>query len=187
MSDGVLHLTRTHPIVEGLASYVMDAALDPLLEGVARRCGVIRTQAVHQRTTLLLLRLRYHIQAQKARGGKEHLDAPLLAEDTQIVGFTGAPSAAKWLTGDQAEGLLDAQPGANITPQQASAFVRQVVEGFEHLRQPLNEIATQRGQELLDAHRRVRHASRARGLRYDVRPHLPSDVLGVYVLLPAGT
>jgi hypothetical protein len=179
VSDGVLHLTRTHPIVEGLAAYVMDAALDPLLDGLARRCGAIRTRAVEQRTTLLLVRLRYHILAQK---GDEEM--ALLAEDCQLLGFTGAPSAARWLSPDQAEALLDAQPAANITPQQATAFIQQVVDGFEHLRQPLNEATTQRGQELLDAHRRVRTAARVKGVHYDVRPHLPPDVLGVYVLLP---
>ena len=39
--DGVLYLNRTHPIVEGLATFVMDTALDPLGKGVARRAGVI--------------------------------------------------------------------------------------------------------------------------------------------------
>ncbi len=182
VSDGVLHLTRTHPIVEGLAAYVMDAALDPLLEGLARRCGAIRTRAVEQRTTLLLVRLRYHILAQKGDD-----ETALLAEDCQLLGFTGAPTAARWLSPDEAEALLDAQPAANITPQQATAFIQRVVDGFEHLRQPLNEAATQHGQELLDAHRRVRRASRAKGVHYDVRPHLPPDVLGVYVLLPVTT
>ncbi len=46
--DGELYLSRTHPFVEGLASYVMDTALDPLGEGVARRCGVIRTARVQR-------------------------------------------------------------------------------------------------------------------------------------------
>ena len=62
VKDKVLHLTRTHPIVEGVAGYVMDAALDPLGEGKARRCGVIRTRAVERSTTLLVLRIRYHIE-----------------------------------------------------------------------------------------------------------------------------
>ena len=41
----------------------MDTALDPLSDAqlVARRCGVIRTSRVERRTTLLLVRLRYHI------------------------------------------------------------------------------------------------------------------------------
>ncbi len=80
--------------------------------------------------------------------------------------------------------MLDAEPAANIAPQQASDFLRRVVEGFEPLREPLNEAAEARGKELLDAHRRVRTAARVKGVRYDVRPHLPPDVLGVYVLLP---
>lgn len=37
---------------------------------------------------------------------------------------------------------------------------------------------------LLNAHRRVRTASRIKGIRYRVEPHLPPDVLGIYVYLP---
>jgi len=183
--EGALYLTRTHPTVEGLASYVMDAALDPLSEGVAyghrvsARSGVIRTRAVGVRTTLLLVRFRYHIVTR--RGDDE---IALLAEDCQTMGFTGAPSGAKWLPPEQVEALLTAEPAANIAPQQASEFLRRVVEGFDALREPLDEAAEARGQELLDAHRRVRTAAHIKGVRYDVRPHLPPDVLGIYVLLP---
>jgi hypothetical protein len=34
VKEGQLHLTRMHPIIEGLASYVMDSALDPVGDGV---------------------------------------------------------------------------------------------------------------------------------------------------------
>ncbi len=74
---GELLLTRTHPLVEGLAGYILDTALDPKAESIARRCGVIRTRQVSRRTTLLLLRLRYHIIA---RRGEQ--DEALLAEDS---------------------------------------------------------------------------------------------------------
>ncbi len=181
--DGVIHLTRTHPLVEGLGTYVMEAALDPLLasQSVARRCGAIRTRAVDTRTTLLLVRFRFHIVTQ--HGDEEAL--PLLAEDCQVLGFTGAPAAAQWLAPDQVETLLGAQPAANIAPQQASDFVRRVVDDFEALREALNAAAETRGQELLEAHRRVRAAAHLKGVRHEVRPHLPPDVLGAYVLLPA--
>lgn len=66
---GELLLTRTHPLVEGLAGYILDTALDPKIEGIARRCGVIRTRHVSRCTTLLLLRLRYHIISR--RGNEE--------------------------------------------------------------------------------------------------------------------
>lgn len=179
--EGTHYLTRTHPAVEGLAAYVMDAALDPLLEGVARRSGVIRTQAVSTRTTLLLLRLRYHLVTMQ---GEQTVE--LLAEDCQTVGFTGAPETAQWLTSDAVEALLNAEPAGNIAAPQATQFLQRVLDGFDALSPHLEETAQARGQALLEAHQRVRTAARIKGVRVDVRPHLPPDVLGVYVLLPAG-
>ena len=124
---GEVELTRTHPIAENLANYVMNAALDTE-EGdddqpSARRAGVIRTQAVTTRTTLLLLRLRYHLIT--SRGGEEK---QLLAEDSLTLAFEGAPQNPNWLSAEAAEALLDAEPDDNIAPQQATQFVRRVVD-----------------------------------------------------------
>jgi superfamily II DNA or RNA helicase len=177
--DNVLHLTRTHPIVEGLASHVMDTALDPLLEGVAKRCGAIRTRAVTQTTTLLLLRLRYHI----VTTGRTGDGAPLLAEDCQVVGFRGRPADPDWLAPAEAEALLPAEPDADLTPVQATPLIERILEGWPELEPALDKLAEKWGQELLEAHRRVRTTR----VRYAVRPQLPVDVLGVYVLTPAGT
>lgn len=41
-----------------------------------------------------------------------------------------------------------------------------------------------RGQELLEAHRRVRAAARSRGVKHDIQLHLPPDALRAYVRLP---
>lgn len=177
---GVTYLSRTHPAVEGLAAYIMDAALDPLLEGRARRCGAIRTAAVRTRTTLLLLRLRHHIVTTRLAAG----ESQSLAEECVVAGFCGAPDDAFWLAEAEAEALLDAEPADNILPQQAATFVRQVVDGMGRLRTHIDQIAVERAQELLEAHRRVRVASGVKHLRYDVRPQLPVDVVGIFVLLP---
>lgn len=182
VEEGQLLLTRTHPLVEGLSGYVMEAALDPLNgSGLlqARRCGAIRTGAVSKRTTLLLLRLRYHIVA--VQNEQEH---PLLAEDTLALAFAGAPQNAEWLDPTAAELLLLAKPEANISPEQASDFVRKVEEGFDLLRPMLEQAARHRGEVLLEAHQRVRRASKIRNVRYRVEPQLPPDVLGIYVYLP---
>ncbi|MGQ9684605.1 MAG: helicase-related protein, partial [Anaerolineae bacterium] len=178
--EGVLPLTRSHPLVEGLARYCMDSALDPLQQGVARRCGAVRTHAVSRRTTLLLLRLRYHLIVQKRDGERQ-----LLAEESQLAAFAGAPDQAQWLADEEAQALLDARADANIEAPQITAFVAGVLQGIEHLQGPLQSLAERRARALLAAHERVRAAARIRGTRYDVRPHLPVDVLGVYVLLPA--
>ena len=157
----------------------MDTALDPLLDGVARRCGAIRTDAVQRTTTLLLLRLRFHIVRQ--HGAEE---TTLLAEECRVVGFPAHPEAPHWLAEAEAEQLLPAEPDANIAPQQASQFIGRVLEGMAILEAPLNAVAERTGQKLLEAHRRVRTAARQTGVRYGVQPQLPVDVLGVYVLLP---
>lgn len=51
----------------------------------------------------------------------------------------------------------------------------------------LDELAEAHGKELLDAHVRVRQATRrrVREISYEVEPNLPPDVLGIYVYLPA--
>jgi superfamily II DNA or RNA helicase len=182
--DGVTYLSRTHPAVEGLAAYIMDAALDPLLAGRARRCGAIRTAAVTTRTTLLLLRLRHHIVTTRRGSSGESQEHQLLAEECIVAGFQGAPDSAFWLGEAEAETLLSAEPAGNMSPQQAAYFVRQVMEGMGHIRTPIDQIAVERAQELLEAHRRVRVASGVKHLRYDVRPQLPVDVVGIFVLLP---
>ncbi len=174
-----IHLTRTSPIVEGLASYVMDTALDPIADGVARRCGAIRTSLVERRTTLLLVRFRYHIVS--VRKGKEH---ELLAEDVKAYAFAGSPQNAEWLSQDKAEALIRAKPDANIAPEQAQVFVSRVIEGFDKIQPKLEAFAIQRGERLLEAHMRVRRAARMGGRRPRIEPHLPPDIIGIYVYLP---
>jgi hypothetical protein len=176
---GEAYLSRTHPWVEGLASYVMDTALDPLGDGRARRCGVLRTHRVERRTTLLLVRFRYHLVSRQ-----EGQERQLLAEDGQLLAFRGAPSAAEWLGPEQAERLLDAPPAGNVNPEQAAESLGRVVDDFELLQPALEAAALARGQALLEAHRRVRSAARQTGVRQTVEPQLPPDVLGLYVLLP---
>lgn len=178
--DDQLYLTRTHPIVEGMATYVMDSALDPIGDGIARRAGAIRTSQVETRTTVLLIRLRYHLIT-RADGDERQM----LAEDVQLVAFQGAPENATWIDSARAETLLLADPDENIHPSQAADYVRHVVQGFDYILPHLNTVAEQRAGELLDQHRRVRTASRMRGVRYAVEPQLPPDVLGIYVYLPA--
>ena len=181
--EGELYLSRTHPLVESLAAYVMDAALDSSTgsESVAKRCGVMRTSQVERRTTLLLVRMRYHIITTQ-RGSDE---STLLAEDCQVLAFQGAPANAQWID-DQAliERLLEAKPDGNVYEDQARQFLRQLLAGVEELQPHLEQVADERGRELEDAHRRVRQAAQVRGLHYRVEPQKPTDILGVYLYLP---
>jgi hypothetical protein len=170
-------LHRTHPLVEGLANYILNSALDPLLEGLARRAGVIRTKSVQTRTTLILLRLRFHIIT-STRDGERHL----LAEDAMVAGFTGEPTVPTWLTEGAAEHLLNVRPDATVPPDIAVQQLESLTEHLSALNRTLDQLARNRGQQLLEAHERVRQAARSRG-RYRI-DHSPPDILGIYIFLP---
>ncbi|GCF11079.1 helicase-related protein [Dictyobacter arantiisoli] len=177
-----LKLSRTHPLVEGLAAYVMDTALDsvddPFRKRIAYRSGVMYTRLVEKRTTLLLVRLRFHISTPDD-------PQPLLAEDCQVFAFRGAPKKADWIE-DEAyiKNLLAATPDENISREQANFFLQNILDNFdEYLSPRMNELARERARELREAHRRVRRSA-ALSVRVSVEPQLPPDVLGMYVYLP---
>ena len=174
-------VTRTHPIAEAVAAYVAETALDPDLTSPASRAAVIRTHAVSVRTTLLLLRLRFHIATRDPRGQLRHL----LAEDQRLLAFTGSPDAPTWLPDAAAEALLLAEPDANITPDIASTQLARVLDRFDALWPHLEADGERRAAALFDAHRRVRQASGLRVQSLAAEVHGRPDVLGVYVYQPA--
>ena len=178
-----MQITRTHPAVQGLASHVLSSALDPVLPSrlrPARRAGVIRTTAVEKRSTLLLLRLRFHI-IRKTTGG----DYPMLVEDCLLAGFRGPASNPEWLDQQAIEKLVVAQPDGNIPPDIARVRIEEIEGVFDSLRPNLDQMVRSRGAQLLESHQRVRQALRVKGVTYEVRPNLPVDVLAIYQFLPS--
>jgi len=176
----VVLLTRTHPVVQALGSWVLDTALDPKAEGVARRCGAIRTTAVSRRTTLLLLRFRFHVVTEKGKEARREL----LAEEAGLLAFEGAPATPTWLDPAEAEALLDAAPTGNLDPGLARDAVHKVVADLAALDPYLTTAAKDRAAVLHAAHERVREAARSRVKTREVAPQPPVDILGVYVFLP---
>jgi hypothetical protein len=181
VGEGVLHLHRTQPLVEGLAGHVLDTALDPLLAGksLARRAGVVRTRRLETRTIAMLLRLRFHLIAK--RGDEERA---LLAEDWQFVAFRGSTQSPEWLPTNEAEGLLTVQPDANIAPDLARLHLSKAIDSLPGIEAELNALANERGKTLLEAHRRLRKATRTTGTSQRIEPKLPVDILGIYLYLP---
>jgi superfamily II DNA or RNA helicase len=180
LRPGETYLSRTHPIIEGLAAYLLDTALDAHATSPAARCGAVRTTAVETTTTALLLRHRYDISVRTREGTGQQL----LAEDLAVAAFRGPLSDPDWLDTADAEQLLLARPAGNLPAEQRSNFVSHVVERRDQLRPELEQMAAERAEQLAEAHRRVRRAAGTTG-RVTVTAHLPVDVLGVYVYLPA--
>jgi len=171
--------SRSHPFVAGLASYVLDTALDPLRNGPAARCGVIRTDAVSQRTTLLVTRVRFDIHIGSS-------GSQLLAEEADVRAFTGAPDSAKWLSPIDTEQLMSANPAANVSPQQALEVINDTLSSIAVVLPALDQFAEEAADRLLASHNQARTAVRMRTNADRVEAKSPVDLLGVYVLLPNG-
>jgi len=173
--EGVEYVGRNHPLVEGLARYVLEDALENGQNPVAARCGFTVTTAVEKRTTLLMLRLRHLLASTKGQD--------LLAEECLVAGFTGPPSAPLWLEPEAAAQLLQqAEPTGDIPLAMKRLEIEELLGRLEGLQEELNDLAQQRANALLQSHRRVRAITKEGQIR--VKPQLPMDILGVFVLQP---
>ncbi|BCX09136.1 MAG: hypothetical protein KatS3mg066_2995 [Fischerella sp.] len=83
--EGVEYVGRNHPLVEGLARYILEEALSQTKDPIAARCSLTITNAVQKPTILLLVRLRHLLNSAKQQS--------LLAEECAVIGFTGSPSS----------------------------------------------------------------------------------------------
>ncbi|WP_405873952.1 DEAD/DEAH box helicase [Streptomyces sp. NBC_00005] len=181
IARGEAALVRTDPAIGAVASYVLDSALDANTQGPrpARRCGVVTTDAVSIRTTLLLVRYRFHLTLPSRTGERQ-----LVAEDARLLAYEGLPSRARWLDDEAAAALLAAHASANTHEQRARNQITRDLDGLPDLAAHLTEYGTRLAADLDASHRRVRKANEeiVRGLK--VVPQEPADVLGVYVYLP---
>jgi superfamily II DNA or RNA helicase len=181
-------LVRTDPKVAAIARYVLDAALDDVLDKrqrPARRCGVVVTNAVTTMTVALLTRFRVHLTLPGRDGPR-----PQVAEEARVLAFTGTPGDPRWLTATAVEDLLAAQPDANMPADIARNIMAHVLDALPAVTPHLDQYAHELAAALREAHVRVRTTARGdragalsiRGLT--VEPQLPVDVLGVYVYQP---
>lgn len=180
---GEAAIVRTDPTVQAIGRYVLESALDPAVperERPARRAGVMRTQAVHTRTTLLLVRFRFQLALPTPEGS--HLQ---IAEDARVLAFEGAPESAAWLPDHRAETLLGATPNGNIPAEAARLAAERVIEGLPSLTPHLEQVADEHADRLLGAHRRARAGAGAVRRGLSVTAQRPVDLLSLQVLLPA--
>jgi hypothetical protein len=132
---------------------------------------------VSARTTLLVVRFRYHLQIAGT-------DAEtILCEEILPLACTGPADAPQWLTPEEGERLLAARPERNLIPTAIDQQLGLLLPALPRLQQALAPVASVRAAAQLAAHERVREASRTKG-RVTIQPVLPVDILGAYVVLP---
>ncbi|MER7079097.1 SNF2 family N-terminal domain-containing protein [Saccharopolyspora kobensis] len=181
VARGEVALVRTDPAVGALAGYVLNAALDESAPGPrpARRCGVIRTRGVETRTTLLLVRYRFHL-ALPSRATERQV----VAEDARLLAFQGSPATATWLKPEDAVALLELSADENTDPGFAERTMKRVLDGLDATTPYLEQYGDELAAELLASHRRVRKESGEIVRGVTVTAQKPADILGAYVYLP---
>jgi hypothetical protein len=178
--EGETYLGRTSPIVEGLAGWTLDQALDPVARDaspIASRCGVVATSLVSARTVLVIARFRYHLKISGT--GSE----TVLCEEIIPLAATGTGDNLSWLDAEKGDQLLRARPEQNLVSTAIQQQVGLLAKSLPILQKSLEPVASQRAAAQLEAHERVREASKTKG-RVSIEPVLPVDILGAYVLLP---
>jgi hypothetical protein len=159
---------------------MIDQALDPVARdghAVAARCGIIRTSEVNTRTTLVVARFRFHLRA----GGVS--TETMLCEEIVPLACSGPPPNLQWLHDRDGERLLAATPEENLIPTAIEQQLNLLTDALPFIQKALAAVAQTRAAMQLEAHRRVRDATRTRG-KVTVEPVLPVDILGAYILLP---
>lgn len=183
---GIEHIHRAHPLVVALSDYVAELALEEEVPDLAARSGAIFTDAVTERTTLYLLRLRSQLTIENLESGKVKGRRDLLSEECLTIAHAGKEPLV--LNEADAANLIAAEASRNMVAEQRESQIERALEELPKLEPTLAAIAEQRASELYEDHTRVRAAGAGRGeaagQRYDVKPCLPVDVIGAYVLIP---
>jgi hypothetical protein len=173
--EGVTLLGRNHPVV----ATITDAALARALSGRDRqfsRCGAIFTSAVSLRTAVLILRLRYLLEEDGAQQ---------FAEEVVVAAFRRGDRGVEWLEPYQGEGLRllrESEEAANMPTSEREGHIAWALDSLDG--DWYEPIVAERVRVLEASHARLRSMVKARPLK--VTPHTPPDILGCYVLVPAG-
>jgi len=176
-TPGAEFIHRTHPLVSHLADFVAEKAMGDEQSNLVARAGAIFTRAVSSKTVVILLRLRNRLVIRRAKQSRE-----MLAEEALALAIKGTDNP-RLLEKNEALALMQAKVSKNMEPERRARELENILNQLADFQQIFEDLASQRSQELLADHRRVRDAADARG-EYRVYPQLPVDVMGVYVLVP---
>jgi hypothetical protein len=178
---GAEMIGRNHPLPATLAEALFEGALDPGSSPgpPLGRVGAWPTRAVTALTAILLLRLRHKLVVHARR---ERL---LLAEEAGALAFEGNAAEPRRV-GDAALALLEHAAAGDLAAVARERLVAQARERTAGaFSAAVDAYAQARAGDLARDHDRVRAALPGVS-RVSVEPVLPVDVIGIYVLVPAG-
>lgn len=175
---GFRYIGRNHLFVEELCHFILSLAFDghPEYMKVAR-IAAIQTDAVAQRTTLVMFRVRNVIK--EVRSHQE-----VISEEMYLWGYSGSGNNTQTLQYAEAkELLLQAKSLVQLSEERQRTDLERELQHFEQQKDKFLALASERAENLVEAHGRFKDL--VGGRRYEkATPVLPPDVMGVYILMP---
>ena len=167
---------RSAPLVSTLADYAAETALQEEQSSWIARASVFFTDAVESKTVLALTRLRTRLTLSKKE--KEHT---LLCEEVLTL---KVDDTLHLLSHDEQKVYFEAEAVKNMPSPIQQRHLSSALALLRSKEAQLDTLAKAHAAQLLEDHRRIRDASKARG-SYAISPVLPVDIIGLIVLIPA--
>ncbi|MGM0561144.1 MAG: DEAD/DEAH box helicase [Pseudomonadota bacterium] len=171
---------RAHPLPGLLAESFLEQSLDSFAQAddpaTLPRTGAWESEGVDEVTWLFLLRIRHRLQS-RGRLGPQFT----MAEEAAALALNAA-SGEIAARGDAAFALLDHEVGdlhGTLEQQQVEA----ALSALPQVEPQLSSFAQERATALAEDHTRVRQVLGSRA-QVQVQAVTPTDVVGLYVLLP---
>lgn len=171
-------LHRSSPLVSALSEAIVDEAMEGENHTVVRG-AVTETDLVKVVTRIVLLRLRYQMRL-SYRNQTQRL---LMAEEILPIAISGRKNPV-WDASGSARDFLHVAAKGNWSGSFSAKQIEEAEMLLEAGESELQKIASERAQALLKAHDSVKDFT-AHGSVTEVKPCLPVDVMGIFVLLPA--
>ena len=171
-------ITRTHPLVSTLSSLILDGALNPSSESIAKRCAVVYSSQLSKPRYLFLLRTRYQMLSATGRS--------TLAEEQVMVGFEGNPNDPEWLDMAGCEATAQIESDLEGGTKVAKIQITKMTKLFPHYIEEINRQMEERAEVLALAHTKVRKTLNKSSKEIVVTPYTPSDVIGIFAYIPYG-
>lgn len=175
---GYKYIGRNHLFVEQLCHFMLSLAFDGHTEyNSLARTAEIQTDAVSSRTTLVMFRVRNVIKEVSSK-------REVISEEMYLWGYDGIGDQIKPIDYKRAKQLLlEVRSVQDIPIERRRTDLDREMKKFEQLKPQFIEVATQRAENLIEAHGRFKDL--VGGRRYEkATPVLPPDVMGVYILMP---
>ena len=182
--DGYRFIARNHPLVDTLCQLLIAEAMEDKGTYRVSRASVVRTRAVAELTTVVLLRVRNVIESVD-RGNQ------IVAEELILRGYAGEPpeDPDDWLSEDHCMELLRETATGEVAPAEKRQLLELAQDDLDDAKVTLDRLARGRAEHLIEAHNRFAKQTSGAGRKQTasyrpVEPILPMDIMGIYVFTP---